>query len=89
MPIDQDKLNECMGKTIGDIGAALSANSSHCGYIFSESHGMWTTGEPFANDRGEDNLIPAAVLPPLALLCAPRHSAHRYSRGVGTRWGDA
>jgi hypothetical protein len=34
-----------MGKTIGDIGAALSANSSHCGYIFSESHGMWTTGD--------------------------------------------
>jgi hypothetical protein len=45
MAIDQDKLNECMGKTIGDIGAALSANSSHCGYIFSESHGMWTTGD--------------------------------------------
>ena len=89
MAIDQDKLNECMGKTIGDIGAALSANSSHCGYIFSESHGMWTTGEPFANDRGEDNLIPAAVRSPLALLRGPRHSATRYSLGEGIRWDDA
>ncbi len=40
MAVDQDKLNECMGKAIGDIGAALSANSSQCGYVFSESHGM-------------------------------------------------
>ena len=40
MAVDQDKLNEFMGKAIGDIGAALSANSSQCGYVFSESHGM-------------------------------------------------
>ena len=26
MAVDQDKLNEFMGKAIGDIGAALSAN---------------------------------------------------------------
>jgi hypothetical protein len=89
MGIDQDKLNEFMGKAIGDIGAALRADSSHCGYVFSESHGMWTTGEPFANDRGEENLNPAAVRPPLALLRGPRHSAQRYSRGVETPWGDA
>jgi isocitrate dehydrogenase len=61
MAVDRDKLNEFMCKAIGDIGAATSANSSHCGYVFSESHGMWTTEEPFANDRGEDNLNPAVA----------------------------
>jgi len=50
--IDESKLNEFMGRAVGDIGAARHIRQALA------KDGTWMLVEPYATDRAEDNHNP-------------------------------